>query len=1405
MSAVDVLPLSPPATASGSRKQARPLFALKQTASTPDDSPESGPEFSSLGSRKKVEFSPWADIHHPSALVTTLLESTVVKSLPPSRECQSYIKSILKSSIQDEKRSPGFDGPADEKVSLNEVMESIVQQLSKNETTESIDAYQTLTSTIKAYDEIPDQAVLKNKLTAIARQIRQHLGAKERLEHEPGDTNLVTSALKVLVILVWNAEFEALLSDDFRAFILDRSISVIAEHTAPKSVLVHYLHLLATQDFRPGLLTSNGRASRLIEALEGLTEHVKGNGAVSERLLVYQRLLDQARSVMKSRSTQWAEHMLTAMASNIADTRNKALALGRKACQAFPASSSISGPVRMALDLKQETGRTLGVSICRRLEKMVMGKDDAVQVPQIWAVILLLCNDLSMRIDSWQGLREWLMVIQRCFNSSDTSLRLQTNSAWNRFVYIARPHEGSDSLVAMLSKPVAAQLERSANDKSSKESHIVAMSSYCNLLYYAFRPATTLSQYDRIWNEYVVKVMRSSLFEKRPGNADIASRILMTLFWDAKKTTKVWNENRAHENRLVEPEELPTIDCKWTRSRCLPILEIFQVLFRHCSWGLPGSQDQAYAAKAWRHFLKAIREAGSKEIKMSNETRAAGVSILKFLTKLWHQQDDPGKSHAGESIHLKKEVLTNISSAAVNELGVEHVLDLIETELVSYSPSLLLVIFEILKSELETDSRPHPLILRLVGNINDSLEMRYQCRSAAVDGENHALLETVSRLLSSLPHAMAEDVLKTLNSGLAVWLHDKDAYFSPSANIEYEQSEQTAAVLKRFVDAFATALCLFPPASIGALDASLAAAFASPHSTFVNAIIETWNKTFGVNDEVEIGPQLTDAIKRLLPYVELVLPPSWVTDGDVEASLPAAVFETQVESGPDRALEPLTKRSADGVKGIAVQGVEEVAATTTVEKMDEIHQCKERRVEPPISSRKRHDDSQLHFVAIESSPPGAAAEDSQFLTSNQKEVRDRQREEPAITFTDLRSSPRPQSRHSESRDCGFARRAATMHDRPTTPILPEHHDPTDAHAEASPTPKSRLLRKVSEVDIPSSPPSMQGVPSSSPKQAEASAATPPHRSSSVFNTDNLNELSASQLSHDLDWSTVLEGLDTPPTASKSPAPHRSPMTSTQTVRPSSAVAGEVEVSTEHVDEEAVHMNEADAKRSQASQKKRKRPQSGYAERTRKRRKPPCLQSQSTSSQVSCFKREEEEELLDCIVVDTSSECLGSSSALHQNGEQADGYVVSQLMEIDQDESVIVRGGGKPRGRPRKSQSQSKEELTRSGRGPEEVLQELSPIRHKQRSRSSRRSRNRMSLEVSAEAEPRGAQGTPYVLIPSVEVTAPNSDAKPQDEVVATLEAALNQLKTAAPGSIDLRAVDELCFQIRYQAQKAANG
>ena len=62
-----------------------------------------------------------------------------------------------------------------------------------------------------------------------------------------------------------------------------------------------------------------------------------------------------------------------------------------------------------------------------------------------------------------------------------------------------------------------------------------------------------------------------------------------------------------------------------------------------------------------------------------------------------------------------------------------------------------------------------------------------------------------------------------------------------------------------------------------------------------------------------------------------------------------------------------------------------------------------RRSTPP---RLRHDNSQIEFAAIDSSPSNLGAMESQLLTDRQKEVKERQHREAAAMFPDVRSSPK---------------------------------------------------------------------------------------------------------------------------------------------------------------------------------------------------------------------------------------------------------------------------------------------------------------------------------------------------------------------------------------------------------------
>lgn len=1069
-----VLPPSPPSTSSRRKLLFPKTFA--DVTSTPD-SASSFPGSSNAGARKRVEFSPWTNAHESASSHQRASSLPQVRPLPPSSECQISLKSILKPVAAEDQPLQSVDDQRGQDATMHEMMESIVSQLSHDDRSKSMDAYRTLASVIREYDEIPEEAVLKSKISTILKYIKRDL-LRQSKPDEPhiADTNLVTQALKVLVIFVWSRDYAMLLSDEYRAFILDRSIQVIAEHTAPKSVIIHYLHLLATQDFRPGLITSNNRAARLLEALQALPDHVKGNGVVSERLLVYQRLLDQAKHVMKARATLWIEELLTAMTSTLKDIRVKSMALGMKACSAFHASLSISATVRSILEKELAPGKKFSSCMCRKLEKMVSAKEEASQVPQIWAIVIVLSNGPDTRITTWSELKDWLTVIQRCFNSSDSAVRQQANMAWNRFVHLARPHEASDSLMAMLAKPLAAQLERQGTDKTVKTSRATAASSYCNLLYYAFRGTATHKQYTRVWNEYIVKVMKSSFFEKNAANSDLACRILIALLWNSNTSTKLYNENRGFESTPVEPDELPTIDCKWVRARAIGVIDIFSVLLRYSSWGASGQSDRAYIAVAWTHFLKALREASSKEIKPSSEAKHATASVLDFLGRLWIEsrarEDDP----SGQTRHLSSAQIHQMTRTVVFELGAGSVLTSLGNSSAGIGNAFILAeclksILAALKKHAQDEelrshlSYPKITLATLSSQYERGLELlnMWILQALQSDGVNLAALTdgftTIEQILATVSEQQLVQTFSSLGVALAALLKDEEHRLGDSQDDTFAQAYQT------FSKTVIQSLGKVPPSAVTGLDEVFAAPFESSHASIRAVGAELWDRYFAPQQSLVAGPRLLDALDKLGNTMDAEVSeaqqPSEVHDGDHRSvsPAPASAESPSPEKYADRSPEQMHPAGEES----PILG-SQVYRNIPSKELDMISTSR---------PRSRHDDSQLHFVAIESSPPADEDPDSQFLTVHQKEVRDRQRSEPAVVFADLRSTPRDHSRSGSQGNCEFARKAAALSERPSTPVLPRNHDQEEPEIAASPTPRARhFTKQITDVDVPSSPPSM---------------------------------------------------------------------------------------------------------------------------------------------------------------------------------------------------------------------------------------------------------------------------------------------------------------------------------------------
>ena len=128
-------------------------------------------------------------------------------------------------------------------------------------------------------------------------------------------------------------------------------------------------------------------------------------------------------------------------------------------------------------------------------------------------------------------------------------------------------------------------------------------------------------------------------------------------------------------------------------------------------------------------------------------------------------------------------------------------------------------------------------------------------------------------------------------------------------------------------------------------------------------------------------------------------------------------------------------------------------------------------------SRLRHDDSQIQFAAIESSPLGRDIIDSQLLTDRQKEIKERQGCE-AVMFPETRTSPTAVTKASISNLPELALKpsqgasAGLNPDDETSPTFPSD-TVMNGFLGSSPTPSSgrnRSQDRFSDDDPPSSPP-----------------------------------------------------------------------------------------------------------------------------------------------------------------------------------------------------------------------------------------------------------------------------------------------------------------------------------------------
>ncbi|KAJ5173012.1 hypothetical protein N7492_005605 [Penicillium capsulatum] len=587
---------------------------------TPGDSPREADSSrappSSRGS-KRVTFSPW--------LHTTIDPQSSNKSKPKD----SPFKSILKETNSPiPVWSPNVDTFTAESLAM--LLESVIQQLAGESITSRLDAYMQFFGALRTYDGLPAGKDIAGKLRLITDFIQRDV-TRDLINGTPLDTNLANQALKLSAAFVWHADISTQLSEEFKVFIVEHTITCLQEAKAPKSVLTHYMSILSTQSFGPKVLT-NARVTRLLAALQDISNHVTGKAIALHRLSIYQRLLTQSKPIFLSQSSLWAEHLIFGLLHHMKDTRLKAITLGFQVSIAVGSSNPVSKTIRDIFDRSLENDRRLVTEVRERLSRMMASSESGVHVPQVWGIIILLLRTRNWNLEKWEHFKDWVLVLQKCFNCSEPAIKAQAILSWNRFVFAVGPDETTTSaLLKMLGKPIISQFDRKKSDKSGSTPTQLAVGSYYNLLYYAFRPSLPHGHLDLVWEEYVANPS-AAVFSAVPVLGNEALRAVANLLWSTQ--AKMWTETRIIDTNRIEADELPSVDPKWVRSRVSSIVRVFESLLKASVWN-DDAPETSNAALAWGNLCSALSLASSKEITPSGESMHAVASLLAVLHRLW--------------------------------------------------------------------------------------------------------------------------------------------------------------------------------------------------------------------------------------------------------------------------------------------------------------------------------------------------------------------------------------------------------------------------------------------------------------------------------------------------------------------------------------------------------------------------------------------------------------------------------------------------------------------------------------------------------------------------------------------------------------------------------------------------
>lgn len=600
---------------------------------------------SSKRTRKRVEWSSHTEYKDPPRY---LEPNKPYKATPLSatRSASKPIKGILKPSPSPNPLSSSLNGgldPLSSQINIAEMLESTIKQLAGSDRDMKVDAYMMLARALKASNNLPDRVALHDKMSLFMQFIQRDVKAKT--ETGSPDYSLINHALTLLTTFLHFQAIASTLTSDFGVFIIDHCIRSLDDPAVPKDLVRHLMQVIAFQSFPAKVMTLD-RVGRLITSLRKIEDRLTGKSIVMGRIQIYKRLVRQTRSHMAIH-TDWMMDMFTDMLSTIRDIRAQAIGLATEAGFSLRNEKSI---LRKAADIFQtvDDDQKYIEFYIKKLEVMIKDKQSQSAVPQIWSAVILF---LRCPLDKWSHWVPWLNLAQSAFNTPDLQTKQEANYAWNRLVYLSLTDvKPSSKNLSLLIQPLMSQLRRKVNSEEVVKQRRAVFGGLCNVYYYAFRPGPDSTSIDTIWDFLLQPVMAqlTNLDGKPEVHADSlvqASRILAGLL--DVSTPRSWREDRIRDIPLVTPEDLPSIDARWTRRNCEKVFQLVGPILEKKFTDLANKESLTY--RLWQALAASIAAASAKDIKVSDDTAKFFACSFGLLYKVWSK----GAAEADGSLNQK--------------------------------------------------------------------------------------------------------------------------------------------------------------------------------------------------------------------------------------------------------------------------------------------------------------------------------------------------------------------------------------------------------------------------------------------------------------------------------------------------------------------------------------------------------------------------------------------------------------------------------------------------------------------------------------------------------------------------------------------------------------------------------